>query len=102
MSLFDISKLEVELSHLEKQTTQENFWNDTKNSGKVLAQIKQLKAKYSEYKKMKYEITNLRELTELLQLEPDEEMEKEIFKNTKKIEKGIEKLELETLLCRKI
>ena len=100
MNLFDISRLETELSHLEEQTMKENFWNDNNNSSKILTKIKQLKTKCNKYKKLKNEITNLRELTELLQLEPDEEMAKEILKNTKKTEKDLEKLELETLLSR--
>ena len=78
----------------------ENFWNDNNNSSKILTKIKQLKTKCNKYKKLKNEITNLRELTELLQLEPDEEMAKEILKNTKKTEKDLAKLELETLLSR--
>ena len=45
MSLFDIFKLNEELNSLEEQTMNENFWNDSKNSKKVLSRIKQLKYK---------------------------------------------------------
>ena len=40
-------------------------------------------------------------MTELVKLEPDEELEKEIVKNTKTIEKKVEKLEISTLLSGK-
>ena len=43
----------------------------------------------------------MQELTELVELEPDEDVAKDILKNTKKIEKELEKLELETLLSGK-
>lgn len=101
MSHFDIVNLEKELSNLETQTMEENFWNNSKNSTKVLTRIKQLKAKYTDFKTIQNEIRNLQELTELVELEPDQEIAKDILKNTKKIEKDFEKLELSTLLSGK-
>ena len=101
MSLFDISKLETELKDLEAQTLKEDFWQDNKQSNKVLAKIKSLKNKVNEYKTIENEIQNLKELTELVNLEPDEEMAKEIIKNTKKTEKDVEKFEVATLLSGK-
>lgn len=101
MSHFDITKLENDLKNLESQTLEENFWNDNKKSSKVLSQIKHLKSKVLEYKRLKSETKNLNELTELVQLEPDEEIVKEILKNTKKLEKEIEKFEINTFLSGK-
>ncbi len=101
MSLFDIAKLKNDLAELEQQTVQENFWNDSKNSAKVLTKIKQLKSKCTDYENIVNEITNLQELTELVKLEPDEEISKDILKNTKKIEKQLEKFKLATLLSGK-
>ena len=101
MSLFDIPKLEKELSNLEKETLKEDFWKDSKNSSKVLSRIKSLKAKCSDFKDIEAEISNLKEMTELVKLEPDEELEKDIVKNTKTLEKKVEKLEISTLLSGK-
>ena len=101
MNLFDIYKIEVELKDLENQTIQEGFWNDSKTSSKVLARIKQLKSKCTSFRKIETEIQSMLELTELVELEPDEDVAKDILKNTKKIEKELEKLELETLLSGK-
>ncbi len=101
VTLFDISKLKIELKDLEEQTLKENFWNDSKNSSKVLSKIKQLKSKCINYDKILLEINDLKELTELAELEDDKEVAKEIVKNTKKIEKDFEKLQLETLLSGK-
>ena len=101
MSLFDISRLKIELKDLEEQTLKENFWNDSKNSSKVLSKIKQLKSKCINYDKIVLEINDLKELTELAELEDDKEVAKEIVKNTKKLEKDFEKLQLETLLSGK-
>ena len=101
MSHFDISKLEKELKDLESETLKEDFWQDTKNSNKVLAKIKSIKNKVNEYKKIENEIQNLNELTELTNMEPDEEIAKDIIKSTKTLEKEVEKLEIATLLSGK-
>ena len=101
MSHFDISNLENELKGLETETLKEDFWQDTQNSNKVLARIKSIKNKVNEYKKIENEIQNLNELTELTNMEPDEEIAKDIIKSTKTLEKEIEKLEIATLLSGK-
>lgn len=101
MNLFDIAKLEEQLQILEKQTMEENFWNDSKNSSKILTQIKNIKNKTVEYKKIKNEIINLQELSELVQLEPDEEIATDILKNSNKLQKEVEKFEISTFLSEK-
>lgn len=101
MNLFDIAKKEIELKELEKKTLEEDFWSDSANSTKVLSQIKKLKGKCTEYKNIENELNNLEELTELVNLEPDEDVAKDIIKNTKKMQKQLEKLEISTLLSGK-
>ena len=101
MNLFDIAKLKKQLEELEKQTLEENFWNDNKNSSKILAQIKTIKNKTNEHKRLENEMINLEELTELVELEPEEEIIKDILKNTNKLQKEIEKLEITTFLSGK-
>ena len=62
---------------------------------------KQLKYKCMEYNKIKAEIVDLMELSELANMESDIEVAKEIIKNTKKLENCLEKLQLQTLLSGK-
>lgn len=101
MSPFDIENSEKELKNLEEQTLQENFWQDTDNSTKVLSKIKSLKAKCSNFKTVRTGINNLLELTELVLVEQDEELAKEILNNTKKLENKVEKLEVASMLSGK-
>ena len=68
---FDITNLENELNNLEKQTTKNNFWEDSKNSSKVLKRITEIKNKIEQYKKVHNELQNLKDLTELLKQEND-------------------------------
>ncbi len=101
MSHFDINNKEQKLKELENKTLEPNFWNDTKNSTQVLSEIKKIKSKCIKYRNIEAELKNIEELTELVILEPDEEIAKDILKNTKKITKEIEKLEIDTLLSGK-
>ncbi len=101
MSHFDISKLKEELKKLETETLKENFWQDVKNSNKILARIKIVKNKVFTYKEIEQELQNLKELTELANMEEDEEIARDIIKNTNKLEKEVEKLGIETLLSGK-
>ena len=101
MNLFDIPKLEQDLKTLESKTLEDGFWNDSKKSGKVLQEIKVIKNKKDKYLKLESELSNLEEMNELLQLEDDEALVKELLKNTSNIQKEIENLEIETLLSGK-
>ena len=102
MSLFDISTLEKQLRELESETIKEEFWQKAPNeTGKILSQIKQLKNKVEQYRKIEQEILNLNDLTELANMENDEEVAKDILKSTSNLEIEIEKLQLETLLSGK-
>ncbi len=98
MSLFDIAHQEEKLQSLESETLVPNFWEDTSHSQKVLSQIKVLKNKCLTYRAIETELQNIEELTELVELEQEESMIKEILQQTKKLQKEIEKLSLTTLL----
>ena len=102
MSLFDIVTLENQLKDLESETVKEEFWQkQPTGTGKILAQIKQIKNKVEQYRKIEQEILNLQDLTELANLENDEAVAKDILKSTANLENEIEKLQLETLLSGK-
>ena len=102
MSLFDIAILEQQLKELESETIKEEFWQKAPGeTGKVLSQIKQLKNKVEKYRKIEQELSNIYDLTELANMENDQEVSKDILKSTLNLEKEIEKLQLETLLSGK-
>lgn len=101
MNLFDVYKLELQLQYLESKTIEDGFWNDNKNSAKVLGEIKQLKSKCVTYRDLEKKISETLELAELAKIEEDENLAKEIIKDTKQIKKEVEKYELDTLLSGK-
>ena len=98
---FDILKLENRLKELEAETAKQEFWNDIQNSNKVLQEIKVIKNKCTTYRKIEAELNNLKEMSELVSMEYDEEIAKEILQNTYKTDKELEKLELQALLSGK-
>ena len=98
---FDIQKQEQNLKELENQTTNPDFWEDSKNTNTVLSKIKSLKNKCQKYKDLENEINNALDLIELLKLEYDEDLAIEMVKEIKKIERDLEKFEIETLLSGK-
>lgn len=101
MSLFDIAEKKQELENLEAKTLEQDFWNDSKKSGKVLAKIKSLKDIVSNYSKIYDEVINLIEMTDLVMADFDEDLKKEILNNTKLASDKVEKLELQTFLSGK-
>jgi len=96
-----VPKLKEELSILEKQSLEPDFWNDQENSSKVFAKIKNLKRKIESFEKYNGELKNLLEMNDLLQIEYDKDLSNELINNTEKLEKALETLEIETLLSGK-
>lgn len=98
---FDIKKNEEELNELEKKTMQDGFWNDQKESKKILSEIKSRKGKVTKYKTLSKEIDDTKELIDIVEMEQDESLENEITSNVKKLGRELEKFELETLFSGK-
>lgn len=100
---FDILSLEKVLKELEEQTLSQSFWDDAKASGLVLKKINSLKNKLEGYKKIKADFDNLIEFNDIFITENEysEEEAEEVLKSTSKLEKDIEKLEINTLLSGK-
>ena len=65
MILFDIANLHKELKELEGQTTNTEFWNNAKESAKVLKKITLLKNKTNTYQKVETELKNTLEIVSI-------------------------------------
>ena len=98
MNLFDISSLKNELTGLENETTKDGFWNDTEKSTVVLQKIKNIKSKIDKYNELKTLYEDIETLTIMGLEEKDESVIPEVIQSYKKIQKLIDKVEIETLL----
>jgi peptide chain release factor 2 len=93
--------LKKEYDELQKQTSEDGFWEDQAKSNKVFSKIKQLERKIKSYEDIKLNLENLIEMNTLLISEFDEELGKDLKSQTNDLAKKIEKLELDTLLSGK-
>ena len=98
---FDIAKLASELSDLEAQTSNPDFWSDSSKSGKVLQSIKIIKNKKETYERIESELNNLIDMNELLLIENDDDMASDLVSSTASISKEIDNIEVATLLSDK-
>ena len=92
---------EEELKELESKTLEDGFWNNSNASNSILKQIKDIKNKVKQYNDLNGQIFDLIDLNELLNLENDEELEKQLISLTKNVEKNISSFEVQTLLTGK-
>ena len=93
-----INNVDEKLKILEKKSAQPDFWDDIKNSNKILQKISELKSKQQKYYKLLslYNDTNV--LIDLAKEEKDENLLEEIQNNLNLIKTNIEEQRLETLL----
>ena len=92
---------EEELKQLEEKTLEEGFWNNSNESNSILKQIKDIKSKIKLYTDLNAQISDLIDLNELISMEYDEDLEKQLSALTRTTEKNINKFEIQTLLSGK-
>lgn len=98
---FDILALQKEIQSLQTKTQAEGFWNDIKNSSYILSKLKLCENKLKKYNNINETLQNLLDLNELLSLEEDTELIKDLSKSTSNLQKKIDLLEIETLFSGK-
>ncbi len=97
----NISSLEKEKEELTSETEKDRFWEDKENSNKIFAKLKRINRKLDSFYEIKSELENLIEMNKMLLDEYDEELTKDLIKQTSDFTNKLEKLELETLLSGK-
>lgn len=101
MFLFDIAHLKEELTALQEKMNQPNFWEKQEEANAVVTEMKRKEKTIEQYTKTQQELVNLEELTDLLLQEYDPESAIEVVKETKHIEKTINKMEIASLFSGK-
>lgn len=96
-----IESLKEQLQELEAESTKDGFWNDQEHSSRVFSKIKSIQRKINNYEKIEKEIKNLFEMNELLNLEVDLDLVKELLKNSDNLKIKLDDLEIQTLFSGK-
>jgi peptide chain release factor 2 len=92
---FDIDEREKQVCILEEQAQDPDFWNHTDNARSVLRQTVAHKQVLDKYKGV---LTDLADLSELLEIAGEDELE-DLNQIASTIEKQVDRLELDTMLC---
>ncbi len=94
----DIDGANEAIAKLEKETLEPDFYNDIKNSQKVLQKIKEFSNKIERFKSLKSDWEDMSTLVELAIAEDDESLLDEIQTGFNSLSENIENMKLETLL----
>ena len=97
-SALRIDELRSELTSLEEQTSDANFWNDPESSSKVLQRVKIVKGKITRYDNLCSKLEDTVVLCEMGIEENDESVIEEVLSEVKAIEEAEEKQRIEVLL----
>ena len=98
MILFDIAGLSKKSSILQKEIESPEFWNDIEKANKTMSNLKQIQNKIDKFNNLKNNLEASLELNDLLIIDNDETLSKELLNSTEQLLKKIEELEIETLL----
>jgi len=96
--VFDYPSLQKQLSEIEAQQTEPEFWNDQEKATAVLRQSQNLKQWTVPLEKAMELSEELALLAEMAQEEDDPETASEVVEGLKKLEKSLEKLDFQFLL----
>ncbi|NPA57833.1 MAG: peptide chain release factor 2 [Aquificae bacterium] len=91
-------QMERELFQLDSQMGKSDFWQDQKKAQEVASRRNVLAGKLAELKELQKRLDDTEEYIQILEMEGDEDTEKEVEKELESIEKEIGRLETESLL----
>jgi peptide chain release factor 2 len=96
--IFDLDAKQETLTQLENRMAEPNFWNDQQGAQAVVQQVKALRNWLDPFAAVSARVTNAQELDEMLALEPDEEMERDLDAEVRALAPEIEAFRLKSLL----
>lgn len=96
--IFDLPNLRKQISELEEQSAQQDFWNDPSAANKTLQRLSRLKDILTPFAVLDKTERDVAELYEMLALEPDDALEKEADTMATQFIKDLDAYELRTLL----
>ncbi len=96
--LFDIQEKQNRISSIEEEMNKPDFWNNIDEANKLNKELTTLKKEVSLYNKIHTNLDANKEVLELLELEPSEELQQELSNDLLSLEKELEELELNTYM----
>ena len=93
-----VDEKRAEIAELEKESSDESFWSDSENSGKVLRKLKSLKSTVEKYEKLQARADDTSALIELGIEENDDGVVEEVLSELEGIAKETDERRTEVLL----
>ncbi|AXI39101.1 MAG: peptide chain release factor 2 [Bacillaceae bacterium] len=94
----DLEEKEARIKKLEEQMAAPNFWDDQQAAQKVINEANALKDLVGEFNHLNESYENLQVTYELIKEEPDDDLQRELESELKKLTKELNNFELQLLL----
>jgi len=92
-SIFDIAGQEKEITELEKQSTQPDFWNDQVSAQNVMRQLAEKSRVVQRWRELESKLSDLSELSDVF--EEDEKLQAEVEKEVNELAASLDEFEFE-------
>ena len=95
---FDPDSKNKRITELENEMLDGNFWNDKEHSESVVSELNNLKSIINSVSQVKKEISDALELIEMLKIESNDDVKKELEDSITNLENEVSSLEINLLL----
>jgi peptide chain release factor 2 len=96
--VFDLATKKKQITQMEAESLQEDFWSDNRKAQAHMQQVNALREEVTTWEAIATQLDDLHGLAELVEEEPDEEVQAEIRRSFETVEKEVEKLEFSLML----
>ena len=96
--VFDLANKRTQISKLEEESIAEDFWSDNRKAQAQMQQINALREEVTTWENIAAQLNELLGLAQLLEEEPDEEMQAEVAQSVTDIKQEVEKLQFALML----
>ena len=96
--VFDLASKKTQIDKLEAASMAEDFWADNRTAQTQMQQLTALREEVSTWENIATQLDDLQGLAQLLEEEPDEEMQAEVAQSVTVLEQEVEKLQFSLML----
>ncbi len=96
--VFDVATKKTQIAKLEEESVAEDFWSDNRRAQTQMQQLNALREEVVTWEGIATQLNDLLGLSQLLEEEPDEEMQAEVTQSLTSIEQEVERLQFALML----
>jgi peptide chain release factor 2 len=96
--VFDLASKKSQINRLEEESMNPDFWSDNRKAQAQMQQLNALREEVATWENLATQLEDLHGLAQLLEEEPDEEMQAEVVQSLPPLNEQIEKLEFALML----